>query len=92
MAHRAVSDTLCHRYFLMVCFATLDPATVLSPEFSEALRILAEETIYLNAFTDAISSALRSPDTDFVRYVASKAGIQRQCNARFIESVTPIVK
>lgn len=31
-------------------------------------------------------------DTDFVRYVGSKAGIQRQFNARFIESVTPIVK
>ncbi|WP_028302095.1 hypothetical protein [Oceanospirillum beijerinckii] len=46
----------------------------------------------MNAFTDAISSALRSPDTDFVLYVASKAGIQRQFNARFIESVTPIVK
>ena len=51
-----------------------------------------EETIYLITFTDAISSALRSPDTDFVRYAASKAGIQRQFNARFIESVTPIVK
>lgn len=85
--------------FLTVDFTTLDPALVTRlqqfkhDEFQpEALRILAEETIYLNAFTDAISSALRSPDTDFVRYVASKAGIQRQFNARFIDSVTPIVK
>lgn len=85
--------------FLTVDFSALDD-TLLDrlkqfkhDEFQpEALRILAEETIYLNAFTDVISSALRSPDTEFVRYVAGKAGIQRQFNARFIESVTPIVK
>ncbi len=85
--------------FLTVDFSALDD-TLLDrlkqfkhDEFQpEALRILAEETIYLNSFTDVISSALRSPDVEFVRYVAGKAGIQRQFNARFIESVTPIVK
>jgi hypothetical protein len=85
--------------FLTVDFESLDSALLerlkqfKHDEFQpEALRILAEETVYLNAFTDVISATLRAPDVDFIRYVASKAGIQRQFNARFIDSVTPIVK
>lgn len=85
--------------FLTVNFSALD-ASLSSrlrqfkhDEFQpEALRVLAEETVYLNAFTMAISNALRLPDADFVRYVSGKAGIQRQFNARFLESVTPLVK
>lgn len=85
--------------FLAVEFEALDEtllprlARFRHDEFQpEALRTLAEETVYLNAFTDAISQSLREPDTDFVRYVANRAGIQRQLNARFLESITPIVK
>lgn len=85
--------------FLVVDFENLD-VSLLSrlaqfrhDEFQpEALRTLAEETVYLNAFTEAISLSLRDPDADFVRYVAGRAGIQRQFNARFLESITPIVK
>lgn len=58
----------------------------------DALRSLAEETVYLNAFTSVISQSLREPDVEFVKYVASRANIQRQFNVRFIESITPIVK
>ncbi|PAT41193.1 type I restriction endonuclease subunit R [Vandammella animalimorsus] len=58
----------------------------------EALRTLAEETVYLNAFTEVISSSLREPDVEFVRYVAGRADIQRQFNARFLESIAPLVK
>lgn len=85
--------------FLAVDFEALDEtllprlARFRHDEFQpEALRTLAEETVYLNAFTDAISQSLREPDADFVRYVANRAGIQRQLNARFLESITPIVK
>lgn len=58
----------------------------------EALRTLAEETVYLNSFTEVISKSLREPDIDFTRYVASHANIQRQLNAKFLESIAPIVK
>lgn len=58
----------------------------------EALRTLAEETVYLNAFTKVISDSLRDPDIDFVRYVAGRADIQRQFNAKFLESIAPLVK
>ena len=85
--------------FLVVDFEKLDESLLprlvrfRHDEFQpDALRTLAEETVYLNAFTDAITNSLREPDADFVRYVANRSGIQRQFNARFLESITPIVK
>lgn len=56
-----------------------------------ALRALAEENIYLTSFKDAITSSLRDCDLDFVRYVASRANVQRQLNARFLEGIQPLV-
>lgn len=58
----------------------------------EALRTLAEESVYLSAFTKTISSSLRDVDSEFVRYVASRSNIERQLNQRFIDSITPLVK
>jgi hypothetical protein len=57
-----------------------------------ALRALAEENIYLSAFRESISESLRECDLEFVRYVASKAGIQRTFTGKFLESIQPIVK
>lgn len=58
----------------------------------EALRNLAEESIYLTAFTDAIVDSLKNVDFDFVKYVATRAGIQKQFTQKFLESVQHIVK
>ncbi|OAM38135.1 MULTISPECIES: type I restriction endonuclease [Eikenella] len=58
----------------------------------EALRTLAEESIYLMAFTDVITESLKEVDLDFVRYVAGRADIQRQFTQRFLESIQHIVK
>lgn len=58
----------------------------------DALRALAEENIYLTAFKETITAALRDCDLDFVRYVASKAGIQRTFTGRFLEGVQPIAR
>jgi hypothetical protein len=58
----------------------------------EALRTLAEESIYLAAFKAVIKKSILECDTDFVRYVAGKSTIQRTMTAKFIESITPIVK
>ena len=85
--------------FLRVNFEALDESKI--PQLSqfchdkfqpEALRTLAEESIYLSAFTKTISSSLKEVDSEFVRYVAGRANIGRQLNQRFIESITPIVK
>lgn len=85
--------------FLTIDFANLDESLIerlyrfRHDEFQpEALRTLAEESIYLAAFKDAISTSLKQADADFVRYVANRANIQRQLNAKFIESITPLVK
>ncbi|QQB53736.1 type I restriction enzyme HsdR N-terminal domain-containing protein [Delftia acidovorans] len=58
----------------------------------DALRALAEESIYLSAFRDTIGDILKECDTDFVRYVAGRANIQRTFTARFLEQMQPIVK
>lgn len=85
--------------FLTIDFESMD-ASLLSrlyrfrhDEFRpDALRSLAEETVYLNAFTSVISQSLREPDLEFVKYVATRANVQRQFNAKFLESISPIVK
>ena len=58
----------------------------------EALRNLAEESIYLMAFSDAISESLKNVDIDFVRYIAGRANIQKQFTQRFLEGIQHIVK
>lgn len=58
----------------------------------EALRTLAEESVYLSAFTKTISESLKDVDHEFVRYVAGRSNVGRQLNQRFIEAITPIVK
>lgn len=58
----------------------------------EALRTLAEESIYFSLFTKTIASSLREAPVDFVKYVANKSNISRQLNQKFLDSITPIVK
>ncbi|AUV01659.1 endonuclease [Enterobacter hormaechei] len=58
----------------------------------EALRTLAEESVYISSFSKVISSSLKEVDSEFVRYVASRANIGRQLNQRFIDTVTPLVR
>lgn len=58
----------------------------------DALRSLAEESIYLTAFTESITESLKEVDLDFVRYVAGRANIQRQFTQRYLESICHIVK
>lgn len=58
----------------------------------EALRTLAEESVYISSFSRVISSSLKEVDSEFVRYVASRANIGRQLNQRFIDAITPLVR
>lgn len=58
----------------------------------EALRTLAEESVYISEFVKVVSTSLRTVDHEFVRYVAGRADIGRQLNQRFIESITPLVR
>lgn len=58
----------------------------------DALRALAEESIYLSEFKQTLTSLLRECDTDFVKYVAGRAQIQRTFTARFLDAMQPLVK
>lgn len=58
----------------------------------EALRTLAEESVYISSFSKVVSSSLKEIDSEFVRYVASRANIGRQLNQRFIDTITPLVR
>lgn len=85
--------------FLRINFESLDETKIFQlsqfchDKFQpEALRTLAEESIYLSTFTKTISSSLKEVDCEFVRYIASRSNIGRQLNQRFIESITPIVR
>lgn len=58
----------------------------------DALRALAEENIHLAAYRVAITSMLRECDADFVKFVATRAQVQKTFTARFVEQMHPIVK
>jgi hypothetical protein len=56
------------------------------------LRSFAEENQYIQLFKSVINKSLKHVDVDFVRYVAQQAAVPRQLNARFLDSITPMVK
>ncbi|WP_153117393.1 type I restriction endonuclease [Rhodocyclus tenuis] len=58
----------------------------------DALRTLAEESVYLAAFKDVIKKSVLDCSDDFVRFVANHSSIQRTLTVRFVEAITPIVK
>lgn len=85
--------------FLTVYFSTLDDAQISRlyrfrhDEFQpDALRTLAEESVYLSIFKDVVRKSVLECDQDFVRYVAGKSPVQRTLTAKFLETITPIVK
>lgn len=96
LVNKNVMDT---EPFLTVDFGNLDETKIGSlyrfrhDEFQpEALRTLAEESVYLEAFKDVIRKSVLDCDQDFVRYVAAKSTVQRTLTAKFVEGITPIVK
>lgn len=58
----------------------------------DKLRYFAEENQYIHQFKTVIKKSFNEVDIDFVRYVAQNANIPRQLNAKFLESIQPLVK
>ncbi len=69
--------------FAAFCYDKFEP---------EKLRQVAEESSYLQLFTAVVNESLRTVPLDFVRYVAGKSNLSRQLTAKFLESITPIVR
>lgn len=85
--------------FLVVDFSSLDDSQISRlgrfrhDEFQpDALRTLAEESVFLEAFKEVVRRSVLECDQDFVRFVAGKSVVQRTLTARFVETITPIVK
>ncbi|MDZ7655598.1 MAG: type I restriction endonuclease [Sulfurimicrobium sp.] len=85
--------------FLTVDFLSLDDTQISRlyrfrhDEFQpDALRTLAEESVYLSIFKNVVRKSVLECDQDFVRYVAGKSTVQRTLTAKFMEVITPIVK
>ena len=85
--------------FLVIDFKAIDASLITRlarfrhDEFQpEALRTLAEESVFLAAFKDVVRKSVLECDQDFVRFVAGKSVVQRTLTARFVETITPIVK
>lgn len=85
--------------FLVVNFNSLDDTQINSlkrfchDEFKpEALRTLAEESVYLQAFKEVVRDSVLGCDTDFVKFIAGKSAVQRTLTAKFMDTITPIVK
>lgn len=58
----------------------------------DALRTFAESRVYLTAFRQAIESSLREVDAEFVRFIALRTNLEGKLTAKFLESITPLVK
>lgn len=58
----------------------------------DALRVLAEETIYLDMFSISVKESLKKVDDDFVRFIANKSKVNRQLSQKFVDQISPIVK
>lgn len=85
--------------FLIVDFTKANPEDLTQlAEFkhdnfhAEKLRFFAEENQYIQQFKTVIRKSINDVDIDFVRYVAQQANIQRQLNAKFLESIQPFVQ
>jgi len=85
--------------FLLVDFLALDDSQIARlsrfhhDQFQpDALRTLAEESVFLAAFKEVVRKSVLECDQDFVRFVAGKSVVQRTLTAKFLETITPIVK
>lgn len=57
----------------------------------DGLRNLAVNNSYILSIKDAIKSSFLELDTELIRFFATKAGITRQLNERFLKTLRPIV-
>lgn len=58
----------------------------------DRIKTFAEERIHVEAFTTVINQFLREPDQEFVKFVAVRANLTPKLTAKFLETMTPIVK
>lgn len=58
----------------------------------DGLRNIAVNNAYISSLKDAVRNSLLELDTEFIRFFATRAGISRQLNERFLKTLQPIVR
>ena len=58
----------------------------------DQLRTFAKERVYQELFQEAIESCLRDVDQEFVRFIANRANHGAVLTAKFLETISPLVK
>ncbi|RXZ44802.1 type I restriction endonuclease subunit R [Crenobacter cavernae] len=58
----------------------------------DTVRSIAEESVYLAALKAALGACLRDIDADFVRFLATRANIQRTFTTKFLDGLAPIAR
>lgn len=58
----------------------------------DRIKTFAEERLYVKSFTGVIKQFLRDPDAEFVKFIAVRANLTPKLTAKFLDSMTPVVK
>ncbi|HEY3306816.1 MAG TPA: type I restriction endonuclease [Desulfuromonadaceae bacterium] len=58
----------------------------------DQLRTFAKERVYQELFQEVIESCLREVDQDFVRFIANRTNHGAMLTAKFLETISPLVK
>lgn len=59
---------------------------------ADQLKTFAKERLYQEQFQEIIENCLREVDSEFVRFVANRANLGAMLTAKYLESITPLVK
>lgn len=58
----------------------------------DQLKSFAKDRVYQEQFQEIIESCLRDVDTEFVRFIANRSNLGAMLTAKYLESITPLVK
>lgn len=58
----------------------------------DQLKNFAKDRVYQEQFQEVIENCLREVDQEFVRFVANRANLETMLTAKFLETITPLVK
>jgi len=58
----------------------------------DQLKSFAKDRVYQEQFQEIIESCLRDVDAEFVRFIANRANLGAMLTAKYLESITPLVK
>lgn len=59
---------------------------------ADQLKTFAKERLYQEQFQEIIENCLLEVDPDFIRFIANRANLGAMLTAKYLESITPLIK